>query len=105
VVPVSAVQISNGQPLAFVVRGDKVERRKLELGYDGGNWLEILAGLASGDDVVVAGADGLADGATVRVSRDVDPFTGQKPGASAEATTKATPSSSTGAAPGPAKRP
>jgi hypothetical protein len=97
------VQISNGQPFAFILRGEKVERRKVGLGYDGGSWLEILGGLASGDEVVVAGADGLADGTTVRVSRDVDPFTGAKPGASSSASAGPAPSGSAAAVPGTAK--
>ena len=78
VLPVAAMQISNAQKYVFVLNGDKVERRAVQTGYDGGNWLEVLSGLKAGEEVVVAGADGLADGAAVRVVRDVDPYTGQR---------------------------
>ena len=43
---------------------------------DDGGALEVRSGLAPGDEVVIAGADGLADGTTVRVARDVNPYSG-----------------------------
>jgi RND family efflux transporter MFP subunit len=82
VLPASSIQISNGERFVFVLHGDKgeekVERRKVQTGVDGGTWLEVTGGVKAGDDVVSAGADGLSDGAKVRVTRDVDPYTGQK---------------------------
>lgn len=66
VAPVEAVQIANETAFAFVIEGGVAHRRNLKLGVDGGDWLEILDGLKAGDDVVVAGADGLADGMKVR---------------------------------------
>ena len=76
VVPASAVQISNGRSYVFVLRGEKVARVALQIGVDGGEWLEVLAGLARGDEIVTAGMDVLSDGATVRAQRNVDPFSG-----------------------------
>lgn len=76
VVSVSAVQISNSARYVFVLVGDKVSRRAVTMGVDGGDFLELTEGVKPGEEVVIAGADGLSDGATVRVSRDVDPFTG-----------------------------
>ena len=69
VVPAAAIQVSNKTSYVFVVSGDKVKRRQVTTGVDGGDWLEVTAGLSEGEDVVVAGADGLSDGASVRVSR------------------------------------
>jgi hypothetical protein len=43
-----------------------------------GDALEIRSGLQAGEEVVIAGADGLSDGSTVRVVRDMNPYTGQK---------------------------
>jgi hypothetical protein len=40
--------------------------------------LEIRSGLKEGEEVVIAGADGLSDGTTVRVVRDTNPYTGEK---------------------------
>jgi hypothetical protein len=78
VVPVNAVQISSKQKYAFVLHDTKVERRVLTTGaeVDDGSALEVRSGLAPGDEVVIAGADGLADGTTVRVARDVNPYSG-----------------------------
>jgi membrane fusion protein, multidrug efflux system len=77
VVNVNAVQISNGKRYVFVVRGDRVQRRQIETGVDGGNWLEVLRGLNPGDEVVTAGGDGLDDGQQVRVVHEVDPYSGE----------------------------
>jgi RND family efflux transporter MFP subunit len=83
VAPVNAVQIANNRAYVFVTQGDRVRRRPVELGVDQGEWLEITRGLGPGEQVVVAGADGLSEGAQVRAIADVSPFTGQpepKPG-------------------------
>ena len=77
VVPVGAVQISDGRYYAFLVQGDKVKRVEVKIGVDGGNWFEIADGLKAGDEIVTAGTDTLADGAAVRPVRGTDPFTGK----------------------------
>jgi len=51
----------------FVVRGAKAERRPVRLGQTSGGRAEVLDGLAAGDSVVVAGADQVRDGGTVRI--------------------------------------
>jgi RND family efflux transporter MFP subunit len=78
VVSVNAVQISSQQKYVFVLHDTKVERRAITTGaeVDDGSALEVRSGLAPGDEVVIAGADGLADGTTVRVARDVNPYSG-----------------------------
>jgi RND family efflux transporter MFP subunit len=73
VIPVNALQISDRKRYVFVVEGDKARRRPVETGVDGGDWLEITKGLAGGEDVVVAGADGLSEGAAVRTAREGSP--------------------------------
>ena len=80
VVSVNAVQISSGKKYVFVLHGAKVERRTIVAGadVDMGDALEIRSGLQVGEEVVTAGADGLSDGSTVRVVRDVNPYTGEK---------------------------
>ena len=77
VVPVGAVQISDGRHYAFLLQGDKVKRVQLAIGVDGGNWFEVLEGLKAGDEIVTAGTDTLADGAAVRAVRGTDPYTGK----------------------------
>jgi membrane fusion protein (multidrug efflux system) len=78
VVPVNAVQISAKQKYVFVLHDTKVERRAIMTGVDvdNGSALEVRSGLAAGEEVVIAGADGLADGTMVRVARDVNPYSG-----------------------------
>lgn len=80
VITASAAVISEGRAHVFVLEGDAVKRRSIELGVDGGEWLEVKSGLRAGEEVVTAGSDGLADGAKVRVSRGVDPYTGARTG-------------------------
>ncbi len=77
VVPAPSVQISNERAGVFVLRGERVIRTRVRLGVDGGDWLEIVEGLAPTDEIVTAGLDVLSDGATVRAQRNVDPFTGR----------------------------
>jgi RND family efflux transporter MFP subunit len=88
VVSVNAVQISSSTKYVFVVHDTKVERRTIETGadVDMGDVLEIRSGLQVGEDIVIAGADGLSDGATVRVVRDVNPYTGKAVAASPAST-------------------
>jgi RND family efflux transporter MFP subunit len=73
-VPVGAVQISNGRNFVYVLRGDRVQRREVQLGVDGEDWLEVRSGLQPDDEVVSAGLEGLSDQAQVRPSRGVDLF-------------------------------
>ena len=71
VVPVGAVVLSDGKAYAFAVEpgADVVHRRLITLGVDGGDWFEVKSGLAPGDEVVVAGAESLADGMKIRAAR------------------------------------
>jgi RND family efflux transporter MFP subunit len=70
VIPAVALQISDRRRYVFVIEGDKAHRRPIETGVDGGDWLEVVKGLAAGERVVIAGADGLSEGTTVRVAAD-----------------------------------
>jgi RND family efflux transporter MFP subunit len=76
VVPAAAVQISSGRHYVFRLEGDKVKRAQIQVGVDGGDWLEAASGLSPGDEIVTAGTDVLSDGVQVRAQRNVDPFTG-----------------------------
>ncbi len=82
VIPASAVQASAGKRWAYVLKGEKVERREVTTGVDEGTWLEITHGVVAGEEVVTTGIDAISDGAIVRAVRGVDPFTGKGLGAS-----------------------
>ncbi len=78
VVPAVAILLSDNKAFVFVLVGDKVQRRAVEIGVDEGTWVEIKAGVNEGEEIVTAGADAISDGTTVRVQRDVDPYAGGK---------------------------
>jgi RND family efflux transporter MFP subunit len=69
-VPASAIVSRNGADAAFVVQGDKVERRVIKIGRTLGDDREVLDGLAGGDTVVTDPPPGLADGGRVSVASD-----------------------------------
>jgi RND family efflux transporter MFP subunit len=66
-VPKAAVHTENGKSFVFVVRGDVVERRAVQIGGTDGDRLEVRAGLQGGERVVVAAPATLTDGAKVVV--------------------------------------
>jgi membrane fusion protein, multidrug efflux system len=69
VVPVTAVQINSRGQSVFVVAGEQAKIRAIVIGteVDGGSALEVVSGLHPGEQVVIAGSDGLSDGAKVQV--------------------------------------
>jgi len=68
-VPEDAVRSEGQQSVAFVFDGNKVERRAVRVGGRHGDRLEVLAGLTSGERVVVEGPPDLADGDRVTPRR------------------------------------
>lgn len=66
-VPKSAVQSENDQSYVFVVKQDTVERRAVKTGGTDGDRLEVVAGLSSGDRVVVTPPPALTPGVRVIV--------------------------------------
>jgi RND family efflux transporter MFP subunit len=63
--PKGAIRTDNGTAYAFVVRQDTVERRAVQVGGADGDRVEITAGLAAGDRVVVAPPAELVEGAPI----------------------------------------
>ncbi len=61
-VPEKALRSEGQQSVAFVLAGDKVERRAVKVGGRHGDRLEVVAGLSAGERVVVEGPADLADG-------------------------------------------
>jgi RND family efflux transporter MFP subunit len=66
-VPRPVIKTLGADNFAFVVRGDLVERRAVRLGGTDGDRVEVLAGLQSGDRVVLSPPPALADGSKVIV--------------------------------------
>jgi membrane fusion protein (multidrug efflux system) len=67
-IPEEAILLRTEGPVAFrVVDGARVERRPLRTGAVRDGRVEVIEGLAAGDQVVVRGQSGLIDGAAVTV--------------------------------------
>ncbi len=66
-VPRAAIRTDNGQSVAFVVLGDRIERRAVRTGDVKGDTIEVVSGLAPGEQVVVEGPADLVDGRKVSV--------------------------------------
>lgn len=70
VVPARAVLVSADRAYTYVNRQGVVERRPVTLGFDAGDELEVTAGLAPGDEVIVAGQSLVSDGMKIRVAKE-----------------------------------
>ncbi|MGJ7901424.1 efflux RND transporter periplasmic adaptor subunit [Lysobacter sp. 1R34A] len=73
VVPRAALLDDEGDPAVFVVRGKKVARVPVKLGYLDGAWAEVRDGLKLGDQVVVAGKTALREGTEVQLINTAQP--------------------------------
>lgn len=69
IIPKSAVRNDGGKQIVYLVRDEKLERRAVSLGAERGSDIEILAGLAPGDKLVVKSADTLHEGQAVEVKQ------------------------------------
>jgi len=68
-VPTDAVVSRGGELLVFKLDGSRVRAMPVKLGLSSVTATEVLEGLSPGDLVVVGGAQGLEDGASVNVRR------------------------------------
>ncbi|HEY6352222.1 MAG TPA: efflux RND transporter periplasmic adaptor subunit [Candidatus Angelobacter sp.] len=69
VIPSSAVRKEDGNPVVFLVRDGKVERRTVSLGREHGSDVEVLAGVSPGETLVTKGADAVRDGQEVEIKQ------------------------------------
>jgi RND family efflux transporter MFP subunit len=68
-IPNDAVREDGGKKVVFLVKDEKLERRAVTIGNTQGNSSEIVAGISSGDAVVVKGPAALHDGEAVQVKQ------------------------------------
>jgi membrane fusion protein (multidrug efflux system) len=69
VIPVDAVRATpRGEQVAFIVQEGKAVQRTVTTGIEQGGLVQVTVGLAAGDQVVVAGQEGLKDGREVRLA-------------------------------------
>ena len=67
--PYAALQYRYGVNRVFVVKGDRLAMRELQVGERLGDRIEIVSGVKEGEQVAVTDVDTLADGALVAVTR------------------------------------
>lgn len=73
-VPREAVMVdADGRSAAFVVEEGQARRRIVSIGIEEGPQVQVVAGIAPGDSVVVAGQERLRDGVSVRVIKPAPP--------------------------------
>jgi len=69
IIPKSAVHTDGDKQIVYLVREQKLERRAISLGMERGSDVEVLAGVAPGDLLVVHGAEKLHEGQAVEVKQ------------------------------------
>lgn len=70
VVPKDAlIEQTEGRGELFVVRGGVARLLEVRLGHQRDRWIQVFDGVSEGDEVVVFGQDGLADGQSVETYR------------------------------------
>ena len=67
--PYSALQYRYGVNRVFVVKGDRLSMRELQIGERLGDRVEIASGVNEGEPVAITDVDTLSDGARVTVTR------------------------------------
>jgi membrane fusion protein, multidrug efflux system len=71
-VPMDAVDQRGTEPVLHVVQAGKVKHLQVRLGVrdEASNLVEIASGVAAGDTVLLGSAQGIAEGAAIRVSQE-----------------------------------
>jgi membrane fusion protein (multidrug efflux system) len=67
-VPREAVIQQGTQPVVFVNNNGKAAQRPIQIGMSDNTSIEVVSGLAPGEQVVVVGQNGLRDGAAIQVA-------------------------------------
>ena len=65
----STVRSDAGKSTVFLVKDNKLERRAVSLGAEHGDDVEVMAGIAPGDTLVLRGPENLREGQTVEVKK------------------------------------
>jgi membrane fusion protein, multidrug efflux system len=78
VVPTEAVIVTpKGFRVAYVVEEGKALQRKIATGIEDGSKVQVLSGIRSGEQIVVAGNEKLKDGVEVRLQGEQKPGSGK----------------------------
>jgi len=66
-VPIAAIRAQGSERSVFIVQDGKAKQRKVKTGLESPDWIQIVDGVKSGEEVVVASAGLLNDGRAVSV--------------------------------------
>ena len=69
IVPKSALQQQDGRDVVFIAQNGRAERRAVNVSSAGSSEVEVSAGVAAGEKVIVDSPAGLADGAKVKEAK------------------------------------
>jgi membrane fusion protein (multidrug efflux system) len=72
VIPKAALSLDSIGDTVYVAAGPAASRREVSLGYQQGDFVEVLSGLSAGEQVIVVGHDGLSDGTPVQILQPVE---------------------------------
>lgn len=72
-VPIAALVRDADETAIFLVSGEKAERRSVEIGLMDAASVEIVSGVAAGDQLIVDGQAGLPDGSAITVREAAQP--------------------------------
>jgi len=73
VVPKAALSLESIGDTVYVADGGAASRREVTLGFQEGDRIEVVTGVAEGEAVIVVGQDGLSDGTPVQVLGAMSP--------------------------------
>jgi RND family efflux transporter MFP subunit len=69
VIPKAALSLDSIGDTVYVADGEVAASRAVTLGFREGDYVEVLTGIEEGEQIVVVGQDGLAEGTPIRVMR------------------------------------
>jgi hypothetical protein len=67
VIPKTALSLESIGDTVYVVDGEVAARREVTLGFQEGDFVEVVSGVAPDERVVVVGQDGLSNGTPIQV--------------------------------------
>jgi len=65
--PTAALVMEKTNAFAYLANGDKAKKSPLKIGFNDGDWVEVLDGLSPADSIILTGKLPLSDGAPIKV--------------------------------------
>jgi membrane fusion protein (multidrug efflux system) len=69
VIPKAALSLESIGDTVYVAEGEAASRREVTLGFEEGDFVEVVSGVSSNERVVVVGQDGLSNGTPIQILR------------------------------------